>query len=82
MLTKGFRAHKCNTTIDISSVGYCSSKNLFYFGLKLHLTAFFKSNKLPSPISIKVTTAGAHNLTTIKNELLNFKLSQLFADRA
>ena len=44
VLAKGFRAHKCNTAKDISSIGYCSSKNLFYFGLKLHLTALFQNN--------------------------------------
>ena len=80
MIAKGFLAHKCNTAKDISSVGYCSSKNLFYFGLKLHLTALFQRNKLARPISIKVTKAGAHDLTAIKNELLNFKHSQIFAD--
>ncbi|APJ02640.1 transposase [Silvanigrella aquatica] len=82
MLAKGFRAHKCNTAKDISSVGYCSSKNLFYFGLKLHLTALFQNNKLATHTSLKVTRAGTHDLTAMKNELLNFKHSQLFADRA
>lgn len=42
----------------------------------------FQNNKLASPISLKVTRAGTHDLTAIKNELLNFKHSQLFADRA
>lgn len=82
VLAKGFRAHKCNTAKDISSVGYCSSKDLFYFGLKLHLTALFQNNKLATPISLKVTRAGTHDLTAMKKELLNFKHSQLFADRA
>jgi hypothetical protein len=82
MVTTGFRAHKCNTAKDISSIGYCSSKNLFYYGLKLHLTALFQIKKLASPNSIKVTRAETHDLTAIKNDLFNFKNSQLFADRA
>jgi uncharacterized protein (DUF2344 family) len=82
IITKGFRAHKCNTAKDISSVGYCSSKNIFYFGLKLHLTALFKNKKLASPIAMKVTRAGTHDLVAVKNDLLNIEHSELFADRA
>jgi hypothetical protein len=51
ILAKSFRAHECNTAKEISSVGFCSSKNLFYFGLKLHLTALFKNNRLASPLN-------------------------------
>jgi len=81
MLTTGFRAHKCNTANDISSIGYCSSKNKFYYGLKLHLAALFRNKKLATPISLKVTRAATHDLSVFKNDLLNFKHSQIFADR-
>ena len=78
IITKGFRAHKCNTAKDISSVGYCSSKNLYYFGLKLHLIALFKNKKLASLIAMKVTRAGTHDLSAVKNDLLNIEHSELF----
>ena len=68
VLAKGFRAHKCNTAKDISSLGFCSSKDLFYFGLKLHLTALFQNNKLATPISLKVTRAGTHDLTQVSRK--------------
>jgi len=82
ILAKGFRAHKCNTAKEISSIGFCSSKNLFYFGLKLHLTALFKNKRLASPVSMKITRAATHDLTAVKNDLLNLNHSELFADRA
>ncbi|WGL61551.1 transposase [Pigmentibacter sp. JX0631] len=82
VLAKGFRAHKCNTAKEISSVGFCSSKNPYYFELKLHLTALFKNNRLASPLSMKITRAAKHDLTAVKNDLLNFNHSELFADRA
>lgn len=80
-MAKGFRDHKCNTAKEISSVGFCSSKNLFYFGLKLHLTALFKNNQLASPLSMKITRAATHDLIAVKNDLLNLNHSELFADR-
>jgi hypothetical protein len=82
MLTTGFRAHKCNTANDISAISYCSSKDKFYYGLKLHLAALFQNKKLASPIDFKITSAATHDLTAVKNDLLNFKHSQIFADRA
>ena len=81
-MAKGFRAHKCNTAKEIFLVDFCSSKNLFYFGLKLHLTALFKNNRLASPVSMKITRAATHDLTAIKEDLLNLNHLKLFADRA
>lgn len=82
MLTKGSRAYKCKTANDISSIGYCSSKETYYYGLKLHLIATFRNKKLATPKLIKVTKASIHDLSAIKQELLTQKNTKILADKA
>ncbi len=82
MITTGFREYKCNNKKDISAIVYCSSKDKFYYGLILHLTDLFRINKLTAPIDFKITHASTHELTAVKNDLLIFKHTQIFADRA
>ncbi len=82
MLTKGSRAYKCKTANDISSIGYCSSKDIYYYGLKLHLIATHRIKKLATPKFVKITKASTHDLTAIKQELLTQKSTHLLADKA
>jgi hypothetical protein len=82
MLTKNSRAYKCKTANDISSIGYCSSKETYYYGLKLHLIATFRNKKLATPKLFKVTKASIHDLTSIKEDLLTLKDTKILADKA
>ena len=82
MLTKASRAYKCKTANDISSVGYCSSKETYYYGLKLHLIATYKNQKLATPKIVKITKASTHDLTAVKQDLLTQKHTKIFADKA
>jgi len=34
---------------EITSKGYCSTKNMYYFGLKLHVVAFRRKGTIPFP---------------------------------
>jgi hypothetical protein len=52
---------------EITDKGYCSTKSMYYFGLKLHALAFKHPNKLPFPEQLLVTPASANDLTVFKN---------------
>jgi hypothetical protein len=52
---------------EITDKGYCSTKSLYYFGLKLHALAFKHPNKLPFPEQLLVTPASENDLTVFKN---------------
>ncbi len=82
MLTKNSRSYKCKTANDISSIGYCSSKETYYYGLKVHLIATFRNKKLATPKFFKVTKASIHDLTAIKEDLLTLKDTKILADKA
>jgi hypothetical protein len=50
MLAKGQRASQATVASDrLASVGYCSSKDTFFHGVKLHLVVERRSEKLPVP---------------------------------
>jgi hypothetical protein len=70
MHTKNSSAYKCKIAKDISSLGYCSSKETYYYGLKLHLFTTFRNKKLAMLNLIKVTQEIILDLISIKEEIL------------
>jgi hypothetical protein len=53
---------------EIVDKGRCSSKNLYYHGLKLHALAFRRVGTLPFPEQLLVTAASVNDLTAFKVE--------------
>lgn len=52
---------------EITDKGYCSTKSMYYFGLKLHALAFKQPKTLPFPEQLLVTAASESDLTVFKN---------------
>lgn len=55
-----------NVAKDITDKGYCSTKSMFYYGVKLHALAFRRDNKIPFPEEIQITPASVNHLTVFK----------------
>jgi hypothetical protein len=53
---------------EITDKGYCSTKNMYYFGLKLHLLASRIPNKIPYPESIVISPASENDLNIFKQD--------------
>jgi hypothetical protein len=51
---------------EITTKGYCSTKKMYYYGLKLHTIAFKRKNTIPFPESFAVTPAEDHDLSLFK----------------
>tara|TARA_R110000868_G_scaffold67582_9_gene200448 strand:- start:12886 stop:13788 length:903 start_codon:yes stop_codon:yes gene_type:complete len=51
---------------DLTDKGYCSTKSLYYFGVKLHALAFRRDNTIPFPEEIQITPASVNDLTVFK----------------
>jgi len=51
---------------EITAKGFCSTKNQFYYGLKLHALAFRRKGTIPFPESIICTSAEDNDLTVFK----------------
>ena len=52
---------------EITDKGFCSTKSMYYFGMKLHALAFKHPNKLPFPEQLLITPASENDLNVFKN---------------
>ena len=60
------RNRKAKVAREIVDKGWCSTKNMYYFGLKLHLLGFRRPGTIPFPESIVMTGASENDLTAFK----------------
>lgn len=83
IMARGNRADTAKVATEVADKGFCSTKKLWFHGLKLHLLGISNPGTLPIPCQIVTTEASAHDNTTFKEEMAPF-LSHLrvFADRA
>jgi hypothetical protein len=51
---------------DITDKAYCSTKSMFYYGVKLHALAFRRENRIPFPYEIQITPAYVNDLSVFK----------------
>lgn len=62
--------------------GYCAMKNLYYYGVKVHLTAWEQCATLPIPAFISITAASTHDLSAQRHVLRCIEDKVFVADRA
>jgi hypothetical protein len=51
---------------DITDKGYCSTKGVYYYGMKLHALSFRRKNQLPFPEEFQLTVASENDLNLFK----------------
>ncbi|MBJ7879443.1 transposase [Gelidibacter salicanalis] len=51
---------------DLTNKGYCSTKSLYYYGVKLHALAFRRLNSIPFPEEILISPASENDLNVFK----------------
>jgi hypothetical protein len=72
---------KASVAKELVDKGYCSTKNMYYFGLKLHALAFFRPNKLPFPERIVITQASENDLNVYRQNWHNVNNRSLYGDK-
>lgn len=82
MLSKGTRAKSSRTAPELASFGYCASKDVYYYGVKLHTLAIRRLKTLPLPAAVFLTSAAKHDLTAFKEQNPTVPTKNLFADKA
>lgn len=83
IMARGSRADSAKVAVEVADKGLCSTKKLWYHGLKLHLLCICNPGTLPVPLQIIATEASAHDNTTFKEELApDLPCFRVFADRA
>jgi hypothetical protein len=66
---------------EITDKGYCSTKNMYYYGLKLHALAFYRPDHLPFPESIVITPASENDLNVHKQNWSNIPNRTFYGDK-
>lgn len=82
MLKRGKRAKKCQTAQPVADFGYCASKDIYYWGVKLHNLAIRRIKRLPLPFQVFFSPASHHDLTAFKQHNPSVPTENLFADKA
>lgn len=81
ILAKGARSFGAKVAPNYCDKGFCASKQLHYYGLKLHVMGFSVFNKLPLPEYIGTTPASNNDLTVFKPLWEHLKDRAIFADK-
>ncbi len=66
---------------DLTDKGYCSTKSMYYYGVKLHALAFRRENKIPFPEEIQITPASVNDLTVFKEAWSEKTNRKFFGDK-
>ena len=66
---------------ELVNKGVCSSKGMYYHGLKLHALAFIRVNKLPFPEQLLITPASFNDLSVFKEAWSNIINRYFWGDK-
>jgi len=82
VLANGKRKRQAKVARECCAEGYCSSKDMHYYGAKLHMIGFRRVGALPMPEYIQVTAANVHDLTAVRNTLETTQNRTFWGDKA
>ncbi|HAQ20520.1 MAG TPA: transposase [Prolixibacteraceae bacterium] len=66
---------------EITDKGYCSTKGIYYYGLKLHALAFHRPHHLPFPEQFQLTPASESDLNLFKQAWGEIENRTFFGDK-
>lgn len=66
---------------ELTEKGYCSTKSMYYYGLKLHTLAFRREKQLPFPEQMLITSASENDLNVFRNAWSNISNRTFFGDK-
>lgn len=66
---------------EITDKTFCSTKGIWYFGLKLHVLGMYRPNKLPFPESVVITNASENDLNAFKQNWADLQNRQFYGDK-
>lgn len=76
------RSSKAKVAQGFANKGYCASKGLWYYGVKVHILGFKREKTLPLADFIGLTPASDHDLTAFRQIAPCLENCQLYADLA
>ena len=81
IVAKNSRSSTARTAKDICNKGYCSSKDMYYYGVKFHFIGHARYHKLPMPECFWITPAEENDLTAARPVLRTFSNRIIMGDK-
>jgi hypothetical protein len=78
----GKRSGRAKVAGELCHKGYCASKDMWYYGVKLHTLAQCNYKALPTPALMTISKASEHDLPVAKELLDDVKNIRVFGDTA
>jgi hypothetical protein len=72
---------KAKVAKEITYKGFCSTKGIYYYGLKLHALGFRRKGHLPHPERLLFTEASVNDLTFLKENCDDIYNRTFFGDK-
>lgn len=67
---------------EIADKGFCSTKNLYYYGVKIHLLAHRVKGNIPFPEMLSISVASENDSTVFKRDFADYLTDKpVFADK-
>ena len=67
---------------ELTDKGFCATKNLHYYGVKVHTLGLRRQATIPFPQYIEITPASVHDLTASRNVLEKIEADAVILDKA
>jgi len=81
MLANSRRSGSAKVAPEMCDKGYCSSKNMWYYGVKLHSLSQKQYHTLPKPALFGVTPASVSDITFAKEALADVRNIDVYGDK-
>lgn len=82
MLAVGTRSNRARVAHHLADVGFCATKQMHYYGVKLHILAARRPSKLPLPERLYMSRASQHDLAALREFDPQLSDCGLFGDKA
>ena len=82
MLAQGGHAYRARVARDVSDVGYCASKKMYFHGVRLHTIAQRRCGAMPLPAQIWLREGSCHDLQSVREQAVRLPDSALIGDKA
>lgn len=66
---------------ELADKGYCSTKGMYYYGVKLHALAFHNKGHLPFPEQLLMTPASENDLNVFRNAWSDIENRTFYGDK-
>ena len=82
VLANAKRSNKAKVASELADKGYCDSKKMYYYGVKIHIIGPSRINSIPFPEYIGLSPASCHDIAAFKQIAPEIDNSEIFADKA